>query len=374
MPRVLLRALNKSFGSARVFEDFGLEVADGELLCLLGPSGSGKTTLIRIIAGLETLDGGEVWIGDREISGLQPRDRHVGMMFQGYALYPHLTVRQNLAYPLKVRHVPREEIQRRVGEAARMLGITHLLGRYVDQVSGGEQQRVAIGRAIVQKPQLYLLDEPISNLDASLRESVRTELRRLQQELHATMIMVTHDQLDALAIADRIALLHAGRLQQIGTPRELYLGPANVFVAGFIGRTRMNLLPCRSHGDGSGILHGAQFELRLPPSVAGGLPSTSAEVVVGIRPEAIQIRAAPRGAPLEATVETIHFHGDQALCGVRLGAELVQVTLGSGIALAPGARVALCPRSEQIHLFDRTTGERLAAPSGAASETEPIRR
>jgi multiple sugar transport system ATP-binding protein len=240
--RVALRNITKQFGSLQIFQGLDLDVADGELLCLLGPSGSGKTTLLRIVAGLEKLDSGEIWVGDREISTLPPRRRHLGMMFQGYALYPHLSVRENLAYPLRVRHVRRSECAQRITEVARLLGIERLLDRRIQQISGSEQQRVAIGRAIVQKPNAYLLDEPISNLDASLRESVRTELRRLQRRLSSTMIMVTHDQFDALEIADRIAILRAGVLQQCGTPQELYWSPANLFVAGFIGRTPMNLL------------------------------------------------------------------------------------------------------------------------------------
>ena len=191
-----------------------------------------------MIAGLEELDGGDIFVGDREISRLLPRDRQIGMMFRGYALYPHLTVRNNLAYPLQVRRVPGEEPDRRVIEVARLLGVEKLLDRYVQQISGGEQQRVAIGRAIVQKPNLYLLDEPISNLDASLRETVRTEVRRLQRQLGATMIMVTHDQMDALAVADRIAVLGEGTLRQIGTPEELYQMPANLFVASFRAASR----------------------------------------------------------------------------------------------------------------------------------------
>ena len=257
-----MRNICKRFVAARLFEGFDLEVVDGELLCLLGPSGSGKTTLLRMIAGLEELDDGDIFLGDREISRLSPRERQIGMMFQGYALYPHLSVRENLAYPLRVRHVPRGDIAGRVKDVARLLDIERLLDRSIQQVSGGEQQRVAIGRAIIQKPDLYLLDEPISNLDASLRESVRTEVRRLQRELGATMIMVTHDQLDALAIADRIAVLRKGALQQCGGPEELYLNPANLFVAGFIGQSRMNLLPCRSDGGAAPLCTARDFRCR----------------------------------------------------------------------------------------------------------------
>ena len=273
LAKVSLRNIAKRFGSAQLFDGFNLDVADGELLCLLGPSGSGKTTLLRMIAGLEEMDDGDIFVGDREISRLSPRDRHIGMMFQGYALYPHLTVRKNLAYPLQVRRVPSEEANRRVVEVARLLGVEKLLDRYVQQISGGEQQRVAIGRAIVQKPNLYLLDEPISNLDASLRETVRTEVRRLQRQLGATMIMVTHDQMDALAVADRIAVLGAGMLRQIGTPEDLYQRPANLFVAGFIGNMRMNLLSCRYAGGSSRALEGQGFQFPLPAEAELGLPS-----------------------------------------------------------------------------------------------------
>ncbi len=275
MARVGLRHLRKSYGSRNVFDDFTLEVADGELLSLLGPSGSGKTTLLRLIAGLEVLQGGEIWIGDAEVSTWQPRDRHIGMTFQRYALYPHMSVRQNLRYPLDVRRAPRQEADRRVTDAAQMLNIAHLLDRRVQQISGGEQQRVAIGRAIVQQPQLYLLDEPVSNLDASLRETVRGEIRRLQQKLRATMVIVTHDQMDALAIADRIAVLRDGRLQQIGTPAELYQQPANQFVAGFLGRLRMNFLAGTIASENRPVPAGGRFRAqaarpaREPTACAG---------------------------------------------------------------------------------------------------------
>jgi multiple sugar transport system ATP-binding protein len=360
MAKVALLNIQKSFGPVRVIRDLTLEIADGELVCLLGPSGSGKTTLLRMIAGLETLDSGEIWVGDQEVSGLEPRDRHVGMMFQGYALYPHLSIRENLAYPLRVRHVPRDEVDQRVTEVARLLGIEELLHRRIHQVSGGQQQRVAIGRAIVQKPSVYLLDEPISNLDASLRESVRAEIRRLQQALRATMIVVTHDQLDALALADRIALLSAnGVLQQYGPPREIYDEPANAFVASFIGRSRMNLLSCRFAADGRGHLQGRGFQLPVSPAAAGLLRVRGAsEVTVGIRPEEIVICDSEREGALRAVVELVNFQGDQALCDVRLGEEMIRVTLAGGARVAAGQRIWLVPRGDRLHLFDRQTGMR----------------
>jgi multiple sugar transport system ATP-binding protein len=368
--KVILRDIGKRFGRAQLFQKFNLEIVDGELLCLLGPSGSGKTTLMRIIAGLETLDDGEIWVGEREISELPPRDRHIGMMFQGYALYPHLTVRSNLAYPLKVRHVPSEETGRLVVEVARLLGIEMLLDRGIQQISGGEQQRVAIGRAIVQKPSLYLLDEPISNLDASLRETVRTELRRLQRQLGTTMIMVTHDQMDALAVADRIAVLREGVLQQCDTPEQLYRRPANLFVAAFIGSLRMNLLSCQYAGRGSPLLEGRGFQLRLPAETAGVLPDAAAPVVVGFRPEALEVRLETGTGVMEAGVEAVHFQGDRLICQLRLGAETIQLSTDAESRLAPNAWVRLAVSPDQIHLFDRDTGMRLAAR--VVDTTEPL--
>jgi multiple sugar transport system ATP-binding protein len=367
LAKVSLRNIAKRFGSAQLFDGFNLDIADGELLCLLGPSGSGKTTLLRMIAGLEVVDDGDIFVGDREISRLPPRDRHIGMMFQGYALYPHLSVRENLAYPLRVRHAPREEIAPRVAETARLLGIEHLLDRRIQQVSGGEQQRVAIGRAIVQKPNLYLLDEPISNLDASLRETVRTEIQRLQRQLGATTIMVTHDQLDALAVSDRIAVLHKGVLQQCGAPDELYRNPANVFVASFIGQLRMNLLPCRYRDDGPPALQGQGFSLPAPVGAIDALRS-SHDLVVGFRPEMVEVlRHAAPGAP-PARVETVQFQGERLICLMRLGDEHIHVSLDGRVHLDAGEEVWLAVAPSQLHVFDRKSGERLSARTTPATE------
>jgi ABC-type sugar transport system ATPase subunit len=362
--KVSLRQISKRFGRAELFSKFNLEVADGEFLCLLGPSGSGKSTLMRLIAGLEALDDGEIWVGDKEISSLSPRERHIGMMFQGYALYPHLSVRHNLAYPLKVRHVPGEDADRRVEDAARLLGVEKLLDRSVQQISGGEQQRVAIGRAIVQKPNVYLLDEPISNLDASLRETVRTELRHLQRQLGATMIMVTHDQMDALAVADRIAVLGYGVLKQIGTPVELYQEPANLFVARFIGNMRMNLLDCRYPGGGARALEGNGFQAPIPLGVEKTLPNEGSAVVFGFRPEETDIHLSPQEGAMPATVETGHFQGDRVLYQLRLGSEAIQVSGGSRERLAPNAAVWLSVEPAKIHIFDRESGARLGPAIG----------
>jgi len=370
--KVSLRGITKRFGRTALFQDFDLDVEDGELLCLLGPSGSGKTTLLRMIAGLEELDDGEIRIGEHDVTRLSPRHRQIGMMFQGYALYPHLSVRENLAYPLRVRHAPSREIALRVVEVAGLLGIEHLLDRRIQQISGGEQQRVAIGRAIVQKPQVYLLDEPISNLDASLRETVRTEIRRLQRQLGATMVMVTHDQLDALAIADRIAIMRGGALQQCGQPEELYVNPANLFVASFIGRLRMNLLPCEYDGGVAAELRGDGFALTLPPEARLALRGAGHAIVAGFRPEAVDLRrnAAPSAA--SATVETVQFQGDRLICVMRLGTQPIHVSLDPRERLAPGETVWLTVQPRQLHLFDRESGRRLSAPAAQAGDASDI--
>lgn len=360
MVEVSLRGISKSYGPVSVFEGFDLDVRDGELLSLLGPSGSGKTTLIRLIAGLEPLSHGHIVIGGRDVTALEPRARRIGMTFQGYALYPHLSVRRNLRYPLEVRHVVRAEADRRVADTARLLGIGHLLERRIRQISGGEQQRVAIGRAIVQHPDLYLLDEPISNLDASLREQVRGEIRRLQQELHATMIMVTHDQLDALAVSDRIAVLQKGTLEQIGTPEMLYQYPANMFVAAFIGRARMNFLAGRLSPRNGGTLEGDGFS--LPLSVTSLAPLRAPpEIVVGFRPEAVEVFSQQESGTAPVTATGALFHGEQRAASFRLGGETIRAMLPAAQALRSGEIVWLRPAANALHFFDRASGKRLAS-------------
>ncbi|MGH7121807.1 MAG: ABC transporter ATP-binding protein [Acetobacteraceae bacterium] len=362
MADVRLEGIRKSYGAVAVFDGFDLEVRDGELLCLLGPSGSGKSTLMRLIAGLEPMQAGRIMIGERDVTTLEPRERRIGMTFQNYALYPHLSVRRNLRYPLVVRRVPSAEADRRVAAAAELLGIGHLLERGIRQISGGEQQRVAIGRAIVQEPDLYLLDEPISNLDASLREQVRGELRRLQQKLGATMIMVTHDQLDALAVADRIAIMHHGKLQQIGTPETLYHRPDNLFVAGFIGRFRMNFLTGRLSRRSGVAFDGNGFSLPLPPQAAARLPDGAREIVIGVRPEGVEVLADPAPGAVTAHAAGEFFHGEQTAELFNLGAEPIQAVLPRPLGLSNGAPAWLRLLPEALHFFDRETGKRLAEP------------
>jgi ABC-type sugar transport system ATPase subunit len=290
----------KRFGTVEAVRDLTLEIADGELMVLVGPSGSGKTTALRMLAGLEAVDGGEVSIGDRVVNQVSPRDRDVAMVFQDYALYPQMTVRDNMAFGLRRRGLERSEVDRRVSETCETLGLSALLDRRPRELSGGQQQRVALGRALVRRPHVLLLDEPLSNLDAQLRAQARGEIRRLQSEVGTTMVYVTHDQVEALTLGDRIAVMSEGRLEQVGTPEELYERPANVFVGGFIGSPAMSFLPAE---DG---------------------------VVVGVRPEHVRLWEDGLVGPIEGHVAFVEALGRETLVGVDTdaGARLVAAVEG----------------------------------------------
>ncbi len=264
MASVSLQKLDKSYGDARIVRGIDLEIADGELVVLVGPSGCGKSTTLRMVAGLESVTGGTVRIGAKVVNALPPRERDIAMVFQDYALYPHKTVRENMGFSLKVRGVAKAEAERRIDEAARMLGISHLLDRRPGQLSGGQRQRVAMGRAIVRRPQVFLFDEPLSNLDAKLRGEVRTEIKRLHQTLGTTILYVTHDQVEAMTLADRIVILRGGDIEQVGTPDEVYNRPSSVFVGGFIGSPAMNFAKARVEAAGSPFR--AAIRCRSPPA------------------------------------------------------------------------------------------------------------
>ena len=281
MPELILKGLSKSFGSTEVLKDISLEMRDGELLVLLGPSGCGKSTCLRLIAGLEEADDGEIYIGPRRVDHLRARDRNVAMVFQNYSLYPHMSVAKNLAFPLKVAGIARAEITDRVEQAARMLGLTEKLQSKPGQLSGGQRQRVALGRAIIRKPDLFLLDEPLSNLDADLRGRMRREIVRIQKQLGVTTVHVTHDQAEALTMGDRIALLNEGHLIQVGSPQDLYRKPANLFVANFLGHPKINVVKARMQ---DGIL--LPFGLPVPKVL---LEKKIENVLIGVRPESIEI-------------------------------------------------------------------------------------
>ena len=335
--------------SAAAVRGLSLDIADRELLVLLGPSGCGKTTALRMLAGLEEPDSGDIRIGGKSVVGLEPKDRDVALVFQSYALYPHFSARDNIRYPLRVRGLSKAEQEAKVDRVAEMLGIGHLLPRRPGQLSGGEQQRVALARAIVREPRVFLMDEPLSNLDAKLRVHTRTELKTLQRELGTTMVFVTHDQAEAMSLAQRIAVLNAGELQQIGTPDEVYDHPANVFVAEFIGSPPMNLLAATRDGDELVVADG----WRLPaPRRDGSSGAADGELIVGLRPEGVQIVA--DGHPAE--VIAVEPFGSEVIIDVRVAGEALKVRAAPNVRPDPGSTVGLRADPAAVRVFDRSTG------------------
>ena len=335
-----------------------LHVEDGEFMVLVGPSGSGKTTALRMLAGLEEVDAGAIFIGERDVTDLQPKKRDVAMVFQNYALYPYLTVAANIGFPLKMARMPRGERDRRVRQVAELLGLTEYLERKPGQLSGGQRQRVAMGRAIVREPSVYLMDEPLSNLDAKLRVQMRADIAALQDRLGVTTVYVTHDQAEAMTLGNRVAVLRDGLLQQCDTPRALYETPANSFVAGFIGSPSMNLLPVPLGPNGSVSLGGVSVELPESVRAAAGAAGWN-ELVLGVRPESLVL--APDG--LGAEIEVVEEIGADAylFCVADVGGERIKIVARAETKTAParGARVALRPKPEEAHLFDPVGGDRL---------------
>jgi multiple sugar transport system ATP-binding protein len=351
MARVEYEDVWKQFGpqSAPAVRSLSLDIADGELLVLLGPSGCGKTTALRMLAGLEEPDSGDIRIAGTSVVGLEPKDRDVALVFQSYALYPHLSARENIRYPLKLRKMGRAEQDERVGRVAEMLGIAHLLPRRPAQLSGGEQQRVALARAIVREPRVFLMDEPLSNLDAKLRVHTRTELKTLQRELGTTMVFVTHDQAEAMSLATRIAILSAGESQQIGTPDEVYDHPANLFVAEFIGSPPMNLLEVTR--DGEALVAAGGWRIPAPAT----RERVTGEVTVGLRPEGIAIGTQGHAAEVVA-VEPL---GSEVIVDVRAAGKTVRVRAAPELRPQPGSTVHLAVAPGAVRLFDRSSGSAL---------------
>jgi ABC-type sugar transport system ATPase subunit len=358
MATVTLRQVRKTYDNNEVVHGVDLDVADEEFVVLVGPSGCGKSTLLRMIAGLEDITAGEIRIGERVVNEVDPKDRDVAMVFQDYALYPHLSVYQNIAFSLQYRGVDKAEIAKRVAEAAAILDIAPLLERKPRQLSGGQRQRVAMGRAIVRSPQVFLFDEPLSNLDAKLRVQMRTEIKKLRERVRTTAIYVTHDQVEAMTLADRIVLMNAGKVEQIGTPEDVYDTPATLFVAGFVGASAMNLVPGRI--DASGATLSAVFGdgARLSIPAAGHSAQSGQPVTIGLRPE--QLHWSPGGdAMLEGTARVVEPLGSDTLVVFDVAGCELQARLPPRVVRHAGdlVRVAIAP--EAIHLFDAATERRL---------------
>jgi len=360
MAEVRIEHLEKRFDDTLAIRDLNLAIADGEFLTLLGPSGCGKTTTLRCIAGLERQSAGDIRIGQRLVNGLAPGQRDVAMVFQFYALYPHLNVYDNMAFPLKTRKVARADVEERVRRAAGLLNITHLLDRKPRALSGGEQQRVALGRAIVREPQVFLLDEPLTNLDPRLRSATRVEIKRLQRTLGTTMVYVTHDQTEALSMSQRIAVMNGGELQQVASPLEIYNRPATVFIAGFVGRPPMNLLDCTLAEDGDAALRDrlGRHIYSLPPPQHHRLATSlnRGSLVFGIRPEDITILPEPDATGLPSRILAREQHGDATLYDVVVSEKLFRVQTPAAFRLPVGETVTLAFSELKAHVFDRVTG------------------
>ncbi|NVJ07310.1 ABC transporter ATP-binding protein [Myxococcus sp. AM001] len=356
MSEVTLSGIKKSFGQNLIVKGVDLQVGEGEFLVMVGPSGCGKTTLLRLIAGLEQVDAGEVRIGGARVNDVPPRDRDVAMVFQSYALYPHMTVRENLAFGLTLRKFPAAEIDARVQEVAGMLELSHLLERKPKALSGGQRQRVAMGRAIVRRPKVFLFDEPLSNLDTALRVQMRGELARLHRRLGATMIYVTHDQVEAMTLATRVAVFNGGLLQQVGPPLALYNRPANRFVAGFLGSPAMNFLEARREG---ALLTGKGFTLPCPADV----PTAHATVLLGLRPQDLRVGAQ---GPLTGTVDAVERLGFDGYAFVTTEAGLVAARFDKGVNVAVGDQVHLAPVADALHVFSQDGAVALRHPEQRA--------
>jgi multiple sugar transport system ATP-binding protein len=365
---IRIEGITKRFGKTEVLRSVSLEFTEREFITLVGPSGCGKTTLLRILSGLETPSSGEIWHDDKPIGHLAPGARDIAMVFQSYALYPHMDVFHNIAYGLRVRGTPAEEMRRRVQEAAEVLEIAHLLDRKPRELSGGQRQRVALGRAMVRRPWLFLLDEPLSNLDAKLRVTMRSELKRVHRALETTTVYVTHDQLEAMTMSDRIAVMDGGYVQQFATPEQIYGHPANLFVAGFVGSPPMNFLTDVSH-------HGGQLRLGGEPGVQ--LPvarmdrfaqaALGAKLVAGIRPQHIALSHTPVAGALEGEVQMVQLLGSEKMVEASAAGRTLSVIVDADVPVAAGQRAWLTFDPARVHLFDTVTTANVLRAPGLAS-------
>ena len=374
MASLSLRNICKKYpGGVLAVQDFNLEIKDKEFIILVGPSGCGKSTTLRMIAGLEEISAGELYIGDRLVNDVAPKDRDIAMVFQNYALYPHMTVFDNMAFGLKLRKTPKEEIKRRVEEAARILDIEHLLQRKPAALSGGQRQRVALGRAIVREPKVFLLDEPLSNLDAKLRAQMRTEISKLHQRLGTTFIYVTHDQTEAMTMGTRIVVMKSGLVQQVDTPQNLYLYPCNLFVAGFIGSPQMNFIEAKLLKEGSDFFvefgsedtktrAGVKYKIKLPADKNKDNcleEYVNKELIMGIRPENVHneedlIAANPDGI-VEANVEVTELMGAETYLYMNCEGQSINARVAPTNTAKPGDKIQIALETSKIHLFDKDT-------------------
>jgi multiple sugar transport system ATP-binding protein len=358
MASLTIERIEKSFGAEPVLRNISLAVSDGEFLVLVGPSGCGKSTLLRLVAGLEEMQDGSIALAGNLIADVRPQDRDIAMVFQNYALYPHMTVRDNMAFSLRLRGVSKADRAAAARKAAEILGLESYLDRYPRQLSGGQRQRVAMGRAIVRNPRLFLFDEPLSNLDAQLRVQMRTEIKELHRRLGATSIYVTHDQIEAMTLADRIAIMNKGRIEQIGAPLDLYDRPRNLFVASFIGSPMMNLLDVTVNS-ANGPAYAKTPDGNSLPLPAGRAYEHGRPLVYGIRPEHVNVE----GQGLPAEVVVVEPTGPETLVHVRAGVSDWTVMLRERRTVRLSDRLFLSPDLNHVHLFDRRTGERLSADS-----------
>ncbi len=355
MASVTIRDVRKAFGATSVLHGVDVSINDGEFVVLVGPSGCGKSTLLRMIAGLENITSGEISIGERVVNRLPPKERDVAMVFQNYALYPHMTVAANMAFSMKLRGAPQSEIDARVNRAADILGLSLLLERFPRQLSGGQRQRVAMGRAIVRDPQVFLFDEPLSNLDAKLRVQMRTEIKELHQNLKTTTVYVTHDQIEAMTMADKIVVMHDGLVEQIGAPLDLYDRPDNLFVAGFIGSPAMNMIKGHIRANGS-----TAFEVSSGsklPLVAAPAGSDGRAAIYGVRPEHFVL--ADDGA--EAVIQVVEPTGSEIQVVAKLDGQDIIAVFRERHQFKPGDKIRLKADPRLVHLFDETTGKRLSS-------------
>ncbi len=359
MAQVRLRNVVKSYGSVMAVDDVSFTVEDGEFVALVGPSGCGKTTTLNLVAGLIEMTAGDIHIGDKLVNDLDPKDRDIAMVFQNYALYPNKTVYKNLAFPLQMRKMSRPDIDRKIQDAARVLDIGHLLQRRPRELSGGQQQRVALGRALVRDPRAFLMDEPLSNLDAKLRVQMRSELKRFHQDLNATVIYVTHDQMEAVTMADKMAVMNGGILQQYDTPERVFNTPVNTFVASFVGSPAMNLIPVRVVGDG--LVEGSGgWRYALAPCNARKI--VSAEIVLGARHSTVRLHKYAVPGTIPGRVYTTEPTGDITFVHIRMGDTTVVVSTTPDVRFGPDEAVWLEPDQDKLHVFDSATGQALTSP------------